>query len=952
MRTGEVLEFRRSLTCLADPALERLAVRLKLVPELGDTERAALCDGAASSLYQALHGKVSRILLLELNAARLAGRLTAGDAAGRWAEFIEASARPRFWESLAGHYPTLLPRAHTLVDRRCAAALTLARRVAADRASLGPLAGATLGELTEVTFGAGDSHRGGQAVAVLGFAAGHVVYKPRSVRIDKVLAGLLDAVLGDIPPHERIRVPDVIPRGEYGWAEHVTHRYCADAEQFRCFYRGIGHWLAVMRLLGGSDLHAENVIACGPVPVVVDCETLFTPQLPLKPSGFGLAFDHARALVGATVLRTGLLPSRGVALGWRGVDSSAAGSLPGQQPHAQTPVIVAAGTDQARIGFAPSRPGVAASHPSPQPALTEYWDHVLTGFAELTGTLQALDHAGALEPLVRRFADCPVRVVLRATQTYAELARMLWHPVSLHDEATAADRAAGVLAGMAEQMPQAPSDPQVIAAEIADLLAGDIPYFVTTPREGRVTGPGGTGWLSRQDLVTAELDRWRRADPGLEGQVIQAALTSAYLNDGWILSRQRLPAGRPTGHDLDQRRRVLAAGLVTRLRDTAIHGADGTVTWIAPVLHPTGWAVQPLNLDTYAGLTGIALLLAGYQREAAAGRSDGVSGISALLDAVMHTIATIEDELGRTAAPGSRPPPPGAYVGLGSRIWAWLALHRLGAAAPDALSRARALARQLPDAVAASEETELLAGAAGAIIPLLQLAATTGEHHWLDQATAVGDRLIAAAHRKNNAAHWPSTRWPEGLGGLSHGVTGIGWSLARLALATREPRFAAIAEAAFAFEDALYDSKGDGWMDLRQAPPRVFTAWCNGAVGIGLAAVDLTLRGWPVLPGLVARATVATRHHGLGWDHTLCHGSLGNWELLNAAHAAGYVQDGPDPLSFTAQIISSIEQHGPVTGYMDNTPVPGLLAGIGGIAYQLLRLHPECDLPSALTLQA
>lgn len=27
---------------------------------------------------------------------------------------------------------------------------------------------------------------------------------------------------------------------------------------------------------------------------------------------------------------------------------------------------------------------------------------------------------------------------------------------------------------------------------------------------------------------------------------------------------------------------------------------------------------------------------------------------------------------------------------------------------------------------------------------------------------------------------------------------------------------------------------------------------------------------------------------------------------------------------------------------------PGLMAGAGGVAYQLLRLHPECDLPSVL----
>lgn len=72
------------------------------------------------------------------------------------------------------------------------------------------------------------------------------------------------------------------------------------------------------------------MIASGPVPVVVDCETLFAPEPPAEPSGLGLATDRASALAASTVLRTGMVPARGVALGWSGVDISAARSLPGR----------------------------------------------------------------------------------------------------------------------------------------------------------------------------------------------------------------------------------------------------------------------------------------------------------------------------------------------------------------------------------------------------------------------------------------------------------------------------------------------------------------------------------------------------------------------------------------------------------------------------------------------
>jgi type 2 lantibiotic biosynthesis protein LanM len=923
------------------------------VPSLAGSERTAIRDGTATALYQAAHRKVSRVLILELNAARITGRLTAGDPAARWEEFAGMSSSPRYWESLTRHYPPLLTRLNTMLSGRCAAAMTLARRLAADRNMLAGLPGARPGPLSRVTFGAGDSHRGGHTVAILDFAGGTVVYKPRPVAVDAVLDGMLAEVLHGVPEGMRIRVPRVVARDGYGWAEFVAHRYCEGDAELSAFYRGIGHWLGMMRLLGGSDLHAENVIACGPVPVVVDCETLFTPAHPVSPSGLGLAPDRARELVSATVLRTGMLPNRGTALGWRGVDVSAAGSLLGEQPVIDLPVILDAGSDQARIGVRPTELVFGVSQPSPEPVLADYWARVLDGFAEATAALRSADEAGALEPLLARFGGCQVRVVLRSTEAYAELARMLWHPVSLHDPAAAADRAADLLTAMAAHVPGAPGDPEVIAAEVADLLDGDVPYFSTTAQRGRLDGPRGTSWLPDQDLVAAALHRWRAADLLLDTQVIRAALVSAYLNDGWLPHERRMPVGRPRGDDLDPRRRRLAAALIRQLRDAALRGEDGTVTWIAPVLLPAGWAVLPLGQDVYGGLPGVAVLLAAYLRECAAGRADDVDGVAGLLDAVLRTIRAAEDK--DAAVRGTetrlRPATPGGYIGLGSQVWAWLTLHAWGAAELDGLDRARALAALLPAAITAEDRFDLLTGMAGAIVPLQRLTAVTGDGQWAGQAASIGERLIATARRKAGTWYWSSPQWPEGVGGLAHGVTGIGWALARLALATQDIRFAGAAHAAFAFEEALYDQAAPGWLDLRQPGKDAFSAaWCHGAVGIGIGAADLARLGWPGADALVGRAAEVAIRRGFGWNHTLCHGDLGCWELLDAALALGHAPAGLGRRELDARIITSLEDNGPVSGLARDAYSPGLLAGLGGIAYQLLRMHPDSGLPSVLTL--
>jgi len=175
--------------------------------------------------------------------------------------------------------------------------------------------------------------------------------------------------------------------------------------------------------------------------------------------------------------------------------------------------------------------------------------------------------------------------------------------------------------------------------------------------------------------------------------------------------------------------------------------------------------------------------------------------------------------------------------------------------------------------------------------------------------------------------------------------------LARLAHATGSARHEQLAHEAFAFEDALFDEEEQNWRDLRMLEgSKTAAAWCHGAVGIGLAHLDLD----PTLDHsstrkFVRRAAAATWRLGMGWNHCACHGDLGSWELLDHAIAAG---EAPQELSASYLldiILTSLEQDGLSCGMGQKAVAPGLLPGVGGVAYQLMRAHPEHDLPSILT---
>ncbi|HEY2346314.1 MAG TPA: type 2 lanthipeptide synthetase LanM family protein [Xanthomonadaceae bacterium] len=944
--------FDVCLGCLLSPALGELATQLDRVAGIQGREREVILAATRETLYSVLRAKLSRLLVLELNAARVTGRLQGEDSGQRWTQFLEIASGRGFWDEMDGHYPSLLSRVDRIVGNRCAASLSVAQRWAANRSELACLLEGDAGELLELSFGAGDSHCAGLTVAVIRCESGRIVYKPRSMRIDNALYAFLAKLGKDHGSVLPIGVPRVLDYGDYGWAEFIPHRHASGPEELRSFYRGIGHWLAIMRLLGGSDLHAENLIAHGGSPVVVDCETLFTPRFVSPPSGFGKAVDRASELISGTVLNIGLLPMRGLGLGWRGVDISAVGMLPGQQPMHAQPGIVRAGSDEAHIGSVMVEAHVSQNHPSPQPALADHWPEVLSGFDELTDLLRRLDASGALAARLEPFLDCRVRIVVRATEVYAELGRMLWHPISLHKLEPARERAFGLLAKMAANVSSAPSDPVVIHAEIDDLLIDDIPFFSTLAGIGRLDGPGGTHWLPPRDLVATALQDWRAADIDLERKFIHVSVVSAYVNDGWLPEEKSMWAECVRAGDLDTRRRRQAAQIVRNLVAHAIRGDDGSVAWIAPIFVPPSWSIQPVPVDMYNGMSGIALLAGAYLRETAAGRADPVEGLEEVFEA---TLRTLERERVKNAAVRNdgvklRPSVPGGYIGLGSQIWTQLVLAHWGYDADAALDRARALAKSLPESVAADDMYDLLAGMAGAIVPLLLLARKTGEEGYLELASDIGDRLCDLARRQDDRAYWSDMRWPDGVGGYAHGVTGIGWALARLARETRNPRHQETAEAAFAFEDSLFDEEEQNWLDLRlMQSAKTAAAWCHGAVGIGLAHADLDPRfEHPRTRQTLRRAAAATWRMGMGWNHCACHGDLGGLELMERALEAGEAPEGLTHAHVLESILTSLEDHGASCGMVRDAFVPGLLPGVGGVAYQLLRAHPASGLPSIL----
>jgi lantibiotic modifying enzyme len=129
------------------------------------------------------------------------------------------------------------------------------------------------GKVISITGGVADIH-GGRCVQLLSFENGSkIVYKPRSLKLDMLWNRYLNfltekAGIACFPTYK------CVLGDSYGFAEFVHTMPVNTKEEFAEFYYNCGFLLGAVYFLQGSDLHCENMLACGKYPVLIDVETI------------------------------------------------------------------------------------------------------------------------------------------------------------------------------------------------------------------------------------------------------------------------------------------------------------------------------------------------------------------------------------------------------------------------------------------------------------------------------------------------------------------------------------------------------------------------------------------------------------------------------------------------------------------------------------------------------
>ncbi|HET6705208.1 type 2 lanthipeptide synthetase LanM, partial [Amycolatopsis sp.] len=582
------------------------ATRELLVERVPAAER--LWAGIETWLCGQLTALAARTFVVELHSAGKAGLLRGATGRDRFVDFLRLLGGRGHLTEVLGRHPLLARLLAQTCLRTVDAVAELLTRFAADRAALraGLLAGSSA-ELSELTLGAGDVHSGGRAVALLGFADGRrLVYKPRPLGLLARWGDLL-RWFAEERPGLAPRPLGVLARDGYGWAEYVPARPCADQAGVELFYRRQGALLALLYALDATDMHCENLVACGDQPMLVDVETLFHPAFTaLTRNGP----DPAAAALHRSVARTALLPT--LMLGEHGaLDVSAFGGGNGEQSPGEVPHWTGAGTDDMRLAHGP-RPYAGGAN-RPVLADTEvdagmYRQSLLSGFRAAYESL--VDRrAELLGGALAGFAGEEIRLVMRPTQVYATLLTAATHPAHL----TAGAARPEAFAALAEDHGKAHL-PALVPHEITELCAGDVPVFTAAADSVDVTT--GTGAVLPGLLATSGLDQARAkiaqlcAEDLREQEWFVEATLATRRPEVRHSAGAPLPGAVPAVVPDSQHLLALASAIGDDLVARAAHD-EGRANWVGlELLDGRHWLVLPMGAGLAEGYCGTALFLA------------------------------------------------------------------------------------------------------------------------------------------------------------------------------------------------------------------------------------------------------------------------------------------------------------------------------------------------------
>jgi type 2 lantibiotic biosynthesis protein LanM len=904
-----------------------------------------LSSNAIFSLEKGLVERWSKFLSpslsLEMAIARMGERLEGKTSRTRYFDFISKT----FWNeqnlrAFFNEYAELIHYVTTLLSQWVEQVSEFLVRLEKDLPILETFFNKrkSLGIVSMLSPNKGDAHNHGRTVYSLKFTCGReLFYKPKNLGIAKTFYDLIQALNEtDISP--KLKTYLILPLENYGWEEKVKCNSCTYPLQIEHYYQRIGMLLCLYYLLQGTDIHHENLIACGEYPIIIDVDAFFHPPHKKVPG------EHSQEILVNSVLGTLFLPtfSMGPSKN-RGEDISALGKL---SDTIETLTWKYLNTDEMILDFESKSSKKQQNQVFLDGKRIEAGDHVeeiLKGFQKIYLFIQK-KRSFFLGPKgwLHRLADFPTRLILRETYFYSTLLLKLCAPSSIL--CFEKKRKIQELLQNPKFKMNSESLQILMDVEKEDLRSGDISIFHLFAREKHIYTKEKIllqNYFNEcpLDSQIKRIKRMNQEDCRLQIHMIRQAFKAKQPKLEKPTSPLSILEKKLKKEEIFNKIKKIADTIL----EQAFRSKKNALTWIDSIqAYPSEYRILQQMTDTiYSGNIGIAIFFSALYR-----LSNEEKWKTEALNALVNIREKIHRANGRELV---REYGIGGMNGIGSIIYGLCKIGKI-LEYPILIQEARKAALFIQrEAIQNDRLHDIVSGNAGLLLGLLALWKETHEQAILDRAMLCGECLCSNATKLDDARiGWRNEQGLLMLG-FAHGIAGITYALLQLAHIAKSQKFHIYVQQALAYERSLFCQKEKNWPHLGYEH-RALSRWCHGAIGIGFGRLaSISLFEDPFFHSEIKISMENALEHLCDSDETnLCCGSFGRIAFLHELSTLLPTYRLEKKLNFA---VSTLLKH--YERKLHETEFhPSFMKGGAGIGYTLLRfLDKENQLPQVLRLE-
>jgi type 2 lantibiotic biosynthesis protein LanM len=791
-----------------------------------------------------------------------------------------------------------------------------------------------LGLLTSVKMDTGDSHNGGKAVSILQFSSGKkIIYKPKNLQSSVFFQDLLVLLNQEGLSHD-LKPYTILNKEEYGYEEMVEHKPCSSMEEVEgCYYR-YGMYLCLLYLLEGTDMHFENVIIQGTYPIIIDHETIFHPSLKSKMILGDADFN---------VLSVGLLPNLTfLQENEKGMDLGALGSNQITKITKWVDVNTEKMRQESYYQESKSH-DCSVRYQNQTISSAEYVDVIVKGF-EYMYHFVSNKKVILSKFLLEHAAIMPVRVVLRMTRLYAYILQQLRSSEGLLNEEYR-NKILSILERRYLVDTYFPKE--IIDEEKKMLLQNDVPFFHTYPDSVSIFSQNSLVAENclLEPIQTKVLKRIAIMDEtDCKKQVSLIHFSYYARNKNNLKNKIHKEIVLHSDNRLLKEEEILCAAelIGKKLQEMGRKSDEENYSWLylSPNFFTDEYAIKLTSCHLYDGLAGISLFYSALSLLSKDPSWDEMARyclnrLEAQMDDISPKALTVRIGVG-------------GMSGFAGMIYGIFQSAKILQDERLMLKTKDYLLSIDQDEILQDTYFDLIGGSCGLLLVAITLYDYFQDSQLSSLAIQCADFLISQAKTYDDG----SLSWGERIQflGFSHGTAGISFAFFQLFKLTGNENYKNIAIKALRYERGHFDSEKKNWPRFITKEEMNFqSSWCHGACGIGLGRVS-SEKIWhdQEMHQEMEVALSTTLHKMYDSDYTLCCGLCGSIEFLKEYQKNHPDQKIEEKINHAQRVLVDFINR---ELQEDCLPNPGLMQGLSGYGYTLLRsLDKKNILPQVLLL--